>query len=330
MGKHFPIMKHLISFIGAFVISACLIAVVVWQTLGPAGNVADELVLIVPQPADGFDAASELKKLKLIKNESAFRLFMDTFASGKSVVPGGYRLNPTMTAWAIVTKITGTPQFVWVTVREGLRKEQIGELVGTKLGWTPAQEAEWNAYNNESLEYREGVYFPDTYLLPSDEPVDLVAKRFTDNFNTKMAPYIDKFASQNVKWTTAVKIASLIERESGGDSDKALIAGIIWKRLDIDMKLEIDATLQYIKGNSEDGWWPRPLSADKFLESPYNTYRNKGLPPGPISNPGIKAIEAVLNPAETDCIFYLHSSDREIHCAETYAEHLENIETYLR
>lgn len=330
MGKHFPIMKHLFSFITAFVISIGIITLVVWQTLGPAGTSADGLVLIVPQPADGFDTASELKKLNLIRNESAFRLFMDVFAVGKSVVPGGYRLDPTMTSWAIVNKITDVPQFVWVTVREGLRKEQTGELLGTKLGWTPAQEAEWNAYRNDSSEYREGVYFPDTYLLPTDEPVSEVARRFIDNFNTKMAPYVDKFTAQNVKWTTAVKIASLIERESGGDSDKALIAGIIWKRLDMDMRLDIDATLQYIKGNSEIGWWPRPLPADKFLESPYNTYKYKGLPPGPISNPGIKAIEAVLNPAETDCIFYLHAPDREIYCAETYEEHKENIEKYLR
>lgn len=323
-------MKHLVSFFAAFVIALGTISVVVWQMLGPVSSSTEGLVLIVPQQTDGFDVASELKKLSLIRNESAFRLFMDIFAAGKSVVPGGYRLNPSMTSWAIVSKITDTPQFVWVVVAEGLRKEQIGELIGTKLGWTAAQEAEWNAYRNDSAEYREGVYFPDTYLLPSDEPVSEVARRFIDNFNAKLAPHLDKFTAKNIKWTTAVKIASLIERESGGDSDKALIAGIIWKRLDTDMRLEIDATLQYIKGNSEDGWWTRVVPADKYLDSPYNTYRNKGLPPGPISNPGLSSILAVLNPEETDCLFYLHSSDREIHCAETYEEHLENIDTYLR
>ncbi len=322
-------MKSITSFFIAFLMSVLLIGIGVWNVLGPVGGTT-ETVFVVPQVTDGFDVPESLATQKLIRNETMFRFFMDVFAAGKTVVPGGYRLRPSMPAWTMVSKLTNVPQFVWVSIREGLRKEQIGEIVGAKLGWTYDQENEWNRYKNNSAEYREGVYFPDTYLLPSDEPVPAVADKFIARFNEKMNPYIDKFTAKNIKWTTAVKIASLIERESGGDSDKALIAGIIWKRLDIDMRLEIDATLQYVKGNSEDGWWQRPLSADKFLESPYNTYRNKGLPPGPISNPGIKAIEAVLNPEETDCIFYLHSSDREIHCAETYAGHLENIDTYLR
>lgn len=323
-------MKHLISFVLAFVISLGAISVAIWHMLGPVSKSTDGLVLIVPQLDSDFDVPGELKRLELIRNETAFRWFMSFFAAGKSVVPGGYRLHPSMTSWAIVTKITDTPQFVWVSIREGLRKEQIGEIVGTHLGWTPEQEQEWNDFNSDSVEYREGVYFPDTYLLPTDEPVPLVAKRFLDNFNTKFAPYVDKFAAKNIKWTTALKIASLIEREAGGLSDMPVISGIIWNRLDKDMRLEIDATLQYIKGNSETGWWPRVVPADKYLESPYNTYRNKGLPPGPISNPGLATIDAVLNPVETDCIFYLHAPDRQMYCTVTYEEHLENIKTYLQ
>lgn len=323
-------MKHLLSFVLAFVLSLSVIYGVVWHFLGPVSTDASEVILTVPQQAEDFNVSHALSELHLIRNEKAFGLFMSVFAAGKSVVPGGYRLNASMTSWALVTKLVNAPQLVWVNIREGLRKEQIGELLATTLGWSSEKEREWNRYNDDSVEYREGVYFPDAYLLPTDEPISAVAQRFLDNFNTKFAPYIDQFTAQDVKWTTAIKIASLIERESGGDSDKALIAGIIWNRLDKDMRLEIDATLQYIKGNSEIGWWPRVVPDDKYLESPYNTYRNKGLPSGPISNPGIKAIEAVLHPEETDCIFYLHSSDRQIHCAETYDEHLENIRIYLQ
>lgn len=332
MGKipvSYLMSKHFLSFIIAFVLSISVIGGAMWRVLGPVGTTTD-VVFVVPQQADDFDVPHELYVQKLVRNETAFYWFYTLFGSGKSVVPGGYRLNGTMTAWQMVKILTGAPQLVWVHIREGIRKEQIGELLGTTLGWTMEQEKEWNAYKNDDPEYREGVYFPDTYLLPSDEPVSAVAERFITHFNEKMSPYVDKFTAKNIKWTTAIKIASLIERESGGDSDKALIAGIIWKRLDVDMKLEIDATLQYVKGNSVDGWWGKVVPADKYRDSPYNTYMHKGLPPGPISNPGLKAIEAVLNPAETDCIFYLHSSDREIHCAETYAEHLKNIDTYLR
>jgi UPF0755 protein len=89
--------------------------------------------------------------------------------------------------------------------------------------------------------------------------------------------------------------------------------------------------VQYARGKADDGWWA-PISADdiKKIDSPYNTYQNSGLPPYPISEPGIDAILAVLNPSQTDCLYYLHDKDRQIHCAKTYEEHEANIDQYLR
>lgn len=309
-------MKFFASLFVSFILSFS----VLWYFIAPVDVNGKEIVFVVPEQQPDFEVASQVFAQGLVRNEIVFRLLL----RNKTVVPGGYRLSGSMTAWEIVTKLTNAPQFVWVTVREGLRKEQIGELLGTKLGWTSNQEAEWNKQKEE------GQFFPDTYLLPVDELVSAVAQRFLDRFNEKFAPFIDQFTTKNIKWTTGIKIASLIERESGGDSDKRLIAGIIWNRLDKDMKLEIDATLQYIKGNSEGGWWPRVVPADKYLDSTYNTYRFKGLPPGPISNPGLASIEAALNPEETDCIFYLHAPDKSIHCSVTYSEHVENIKKYLQ
>ena len=317
-------MKFFASLVAAFIFASGCIAFAYWQLLSPVAGQLRNVVFVVSQEQLDGDIPSKLLEVNLIRNVTAFQWFMTIIAPGKSVVPGGYRLNSSMSAWQIVTKLTNAPQLVWVTVREGLRKEQIGELLGTKLGWTSDQEAEWNAQKEE------GQFFPDTYLLPIDEPVSAVAQRFFDRFNEKIAPFIDQYTAKNIKWTTGVKIASLIERESGGDSDKRLIAGIIWNRLNIDMKLEIDATLQYIKGNSETGWWPRVVPADKYLDSTYNTYRHAGLPSGPISNPGLASIEAALTPEQTECIFYLHSPDKEIHCSVTYAEHVENIKNYLQ
>ena len=90
----------------------------------------------------------------------------------------------------------------------------------------------------------------------------------------------------------------------------------------------MDATLQYVKG-TENAWWPTVASKDKHIDSPYNTYKNKGLPPSPIANPGLAAITAALNPSTTDCLYYLHSNDR-IYCSKTYKEHKEKIEKYLK
>jgi UPF0755 protein len=95
------------------------------------------------------------------------------------------------------------------------------------------------------------------------------------------------------------------------------------------MTLGIDATLQYIRGDVGKGWWAPITVADKQIDSPFNTYKYKGLPPHPISNGGIPAIEAVLNPQTTDCLYYLHDKNHVTHCSVTYEEHLQNIQTYL-
>ncbi len=144
------------------------------------------------------------------------------------------------------------------------------------------------------------------------------------------APYAKEAIGQNIKWTTVINVASLIQREAAGKNDMPLIAGVIWNRLGIDMKLDIDATVQYARGDAGQGWWAPLTFAKNSLESPYNTYIHKGLPPGPIANPGLEAIRAALHPKETECFYYLHDKSGAIYCAKTFEEHKENIEKYLR
>jgi len=311
-------MKLFVSLVLVFSVVLSLFGFVGWQYFGPVGNTPDT-VFTVPQQSAGFDVPHALYTQKIIRNESAFRWLYGLFVAGKTTAPGGYRLDGTMTAPGVIRKLTAIPDFVWVIVREGLRKEQVGILLTEKLGWPKIYE----------LKGEEGTYFPDTYLLPRDESPDQISKRFLDRFNEKFSSYALEFAAQNVKWTTAIKIASLIQREAGGPADMPIIAGVIWNRLDKGMLLQIDATLQYVKGNGNDGWWPVIKGSDTRIDSPYNTYFHKGLPPTPIANPGLSAIDAVAHPAETDCLFYLHDHDRQIHCSITYAEHVENIKKYL-
>ena len=301
-----------------------------WMLLGSPQRASQPEVFSVRENTEGFDAARLLKEQNLIRNAEAFRWLFTLVTPNKIIVSGGYRLDRNMNAWQVMRAVTGKPQLVWVTVREGLRKEQIGELLVSALGWSVNAQEQWDTvYADTKPEYTEGVYFPDTYLLPLDETVQQIAQRFIDRFNEKFAPYFDKFQKKDIKWTTALKIASLIQREAAGPQDMPLIAGIIWNRLDRGMKLEIDATMQYTRGKHETGWWGSIDLAQKRSDSPYNTYIYKGLPPTPICNPGVAAIDAVLNPRETDCLYYLHSSDKQIHCATTYTEHKANIREYL-
>ncbi len=129
-----------------------------------------------------------------------------------------------------------------------------------------------------------------------------------------------------------VTIASLIEREARHAEDRPLVASVIVNRLEIGMALNIDATVQYILGyqQNEKSWWKRNLTfADLEINSPYNTYTNPGLPPGPIANPGIAAIEAAVNPAETDYLYYLSDENGVNHYAETLEEHNQNKAKYI-
>ena len=249
-----------------------------------------------------------------------------------SIEPGGYRISQSMNARELVIVLTSEPQLKWITIPEGLRKEEIGERLAKELHWSNEELEKWNTtYTAMQYDYREGVYFPDTYLIPTDENGLDTAKRMINRFNERFAGYPEEFTAKNIKWTTALTLASIIQREAAGPHDMPLIAGILWNRLDQNKQLEIDATVQYARGKTENDWWsPIKGSDTRSIESPFNTYLNKGLPPHPISNPGMDAIEAVLNPEATDCIYYLHDSEGIIHCSESFAEHELNIDQYLR
>lgn len=244
---------------------------------------------------------------------------------------GGYRISPEMSTWAVASALVGDPPLQWVTIPEGLRKEQIADRLKDKFHWDIAErDAFLNASVVKPYDLQEGYLFPDTYLIPTDETPAQMHQRFINRFNEQFEPYFQPLRDANIKYDTAVKLASIIQREAAGTHDMPLIAGILWNRLEITMKLEVDATLQYARGDVGDGYWAPITPAGKAIDSPYNTYMYSGLPPQPISNPGIAAIGAVLNSEETDCLFYLHAPDRSIHCSVDYAGHLENIETYLR
>lgn len=283
---------------------------------------------IVPRDR-GVDVSRLLGDQKFIRSALILKLFLGFH--GGSVIPGGYKLSKAMNVWEIVAVLTQAPYMRWATVPEGLRKEGISELLSAALLWPDSRESEFlNAYKTVGENYKEGYYFPDTYLVPVDESGADVAKRMINRFNENFAPYYAVFLKENIKEGTAVKIASIVQREAAGHDDMPLVAGIIWNRLLQNMKLDIDATLQYTQGKVGDSWWAPIHGPDaRKLDSPYNTYTHSGLPPTAISNPGLAAIEAVLHPAKTDCLYYLHDKDGQTHCSKTYEGHKKNIEQYL-
>ncbi|MES2408715.1 MAG: endolytic transglycosylase MltG [Patescibacteria group bacterium] len=220
------------------------------------------------------------------------------------------------------------PTVRYVKVAEGLRKEEIESALDDKFAWDATDTADFLGHDEFRQNKFEGKYYPDVYLIPRDASGAEVKQMMNERFAKNYAEVKSGISTSTISTDRVLAIASIIQREAAGKSDMNLIAGIIWNRLFAGMPLQMDATLQYVKGVEGD-WWPDVLSKDKKLDSPYNTYQNKGLPPSPIANPGLAAITAALNPQKTDCIYYLHSKG-QIYCSKTYAEHLKNIEKYLK
>ena len=325
-------MRAMFKYLLILLVFLSAVTITGYLNLGPVGGSSGETVFVVPEDNYDFNVPQKLKNQNLIRNEKAFEFIFNNFAPSKAVSPGGYKLNSNMNSVKILQRITGKPDFVWFSTTGCLRKEQIGEKIAGVLNWTDSELETWNTlYSYKNKDYYEGVYYPDKYLLPVGGSAADISKLFIDNFNQKFSPFANQALSKNIKWTTVLKIASLIEREAGGKSDMGIISGIIWNRLNSGMPLQIDATMQYTLGKKENGsWWGSVDVSEKQSDSPYNSYKYKGLPPTPICSPGVDAIEAAINPEDTDCLYYLHDSLGKIHCSKTYKEHLANIREFLR
>lgn len=296
---------------------------------GPRDSHATQKEFIVPEGEEMYSIVKSLKEQGFIRSQTAFTIALGAVNHGARIRPGGYTISASMDALSIAGILGKPPYLVWFSFPPGWRKEQIANRLVTQLNWTPEQKEEWLTIDTaKSASYTEGVFYPDTYLIPSAQSPAQVADRFVDRFQEVFAPYASQAAQEGRKWTDVLTMASLIQREAGA-TDMAIVSGILWNRLDKHMLLQVDATLQYIKG-TDGNWWPVPLSADKYIESPFNTYLHTGLPPHPIAEPSLAAINAALHPQKTSCLYYLHDPKGIIHCSDTYQGQVKNVNKYLK
>ena len=268
-------------------------------------------VAIVIEKGTGLaEISNKLKKEEFIRSKYAFALYARAFNKSKKIKYGKYLFNEPVSVFALAGRLTkGEFGFkpIKVTVAEGLTAKEISELFGDFENFD--KEEFWGKTIN-----LEGYLFPDTYLFLPFAETEQIIGTMTDNFKKK---------ASNVGKDIVI-MASLIEKEVPDSGDRKIISGILWKRLELGMALQVDAVFPYITGSR------KILSDDLKIDSLYNTYLYKGLPPGPISNPGLDAIDAARNPQETPYLYYLSGNDGKTHFAKTFAEHLRNKEKYLK
>lgn len=293
-----------------------------------------EIEFIIKPGEKVYEIAQHLKEARLINSPTLFKIYVKLNGLAVNLQAGRYKIRRNLSLVEVVDLLRHGRFDIRLTLPEGWRREEMAVYIA-------------EAFKSQNLNFRatefleltkgmEGFLFPDTYDVPYNIEVPVLVKLMRDNFDRQVDDVVRRdLGKQNLSLEQAVIIASIVEREAGDDKDRTVIAGILLKRLRSDWPLEADATVQYAMALSNppaDGksWWPKFIGSQEVkIDSPYNTRKNRGLPAGPISNPGIASIKAVVYPLETSYWYYLTDRAGTTHYAKTLEEHESNTEKFL-
>ena len=336
-----------------------VVGAVAWAVAGTPGSVLQEeptipalptptgrdFVTVPVQQGEGAGEAGErLEEAGVIRSARHFRILVALMGVEDELVAGDYEFDRGLPALTVIGRLRrGETLPLTLTVPEGLRSEEIGELLEEKgiVRAADFRQALAGTYDFAFLGDRpagagpEGYLFPATYGFSRAVTAEGVVRQMLAAFDQQVAPELRQEAeARDLTLHQLVTLASIVEREAAKPEERPLIAGVFLNRLRLGMPLEADPTVQYAVAADpasveRSGWWKKALTAsDLQVPSPYNTYVHAGLPPGPIANPGLASIEAVARPAETDFLFFVARPDGSHVFARTLEEHRRNVEEY--
>lgn len=275
------------------------------------------------------EISDDLQKLKIIKNNYFFRIYVIVSGNNGKIQAGKYLLSSNMSISRIVDKMAkGDVIKEKITILEGWNLNDIQEYLQEKKVCNKEDflEIASKNFSNEFIFLEdkpknldiEGYIFPDTYEILADENCELIIKKTLLNFQKKLDQKLqDEIIRQKKSIFDVVVLASIIEKEVRTKEDKQIVAGILNNRLESGMPLQVDSTINYITGKNDPG----VLIKDTKIDSLYNTYLYAGLPKGPISNPGLDSILAVIYPEENNYFYYLSTKDGKTIFSKTLEEH---------
>jgi UPF0755 protein len=305
----------------------------------------DTSVTFVVEPGESAATiAARLEELGLVTDGELFRMFIRYNEIDANLEAGEYVLRPNMTMAEIAETLQHARiEEVTVTIPEGWRAEQIAQML-TKENILDGDEflalvregkfdysLVWDRPEESSL---EGFLFPETYRIPAQAEAKDLIERMLSTLDERFTPGMRRLATERgMTVYEVITLASIVEREAVMAEERPLIAGVFLNRLEEGMYLRADPTVQYAKGyDATTGQWWAPVIVEDWeaVDSPYSTYLYPGLPPGPICSPGLSAIQAVLEPVDTEYLFFLAKGDGSHAFATTYEEHLQNQEIYQK
>lgn len=315
-------LKRYVWWTCSFVVAITIVGGYTLVFAPPTDFPSDSIVAVV-RGTPVSEISKQLSDSGIIKYPVVLSLILRVSGASLSVKSGAYLFKSPENIFAVANRLVsgeyGLPP-VRITFPEGVTVLDISKKVADALPLVSAQEI-------ISLgKSQEGFLFPDTYIFTLDATVESVVTAMLANFDVKTAPLSTDIKASGHSIADIVTMASLVEKEVRTNENKRIVAGILWNRLERGMPLQVDAVFGYIFNRDTYS----PSFSDLKTESPYNLYLHKGLPPGPICNPGLESIQAVLYPTKTNYLYYLTGSDDLMHYARTYDEHIANQNKYLR
>ncbi len=266
--------------------------------------------------------AADLAGKNIIRSPFWFKVFSVLSGGTKGIIAGDYVLNTKNNVIVLADRLANADyrlEQIKITFPEGLSIFEVAKTVSTKFPKITEGDFVAKAKN------LEGYLFPDTYFFEINVDEEVIIKALQDNFQKKILSISDLFKNFNKKESDVIKMASIIEEEARTMETRQIIAGILWRRLALEMPLQVDASFKYINGKGT-----KDLTLDDLkIDSPYNSYLYRGLPPTPICNPGLDSITATLTPVKTDYLYFLTDKEGNMHYAKTFAEHVLNKQKYL-
>ncbi len=297
--------------------------VVAWMFFVPPLSFQQNVLIEIPEGASVVAIAEEFEEQGLISSPFLLKVLFKVTSSDDDVQAGPYLFTHPVglvELWYRLSHGISGIGVISITLPEGFTTRQMADRFDKNL---PEFD---KALFLEQTQLQEGYLFPDTYAFIQTATTDDVIQTLSYTFTKKLESLNDEILAFGRPVHDVVTMASLLEREGKTLEDRQMIAGILWKRVDEGMALQVDAVFGYIFERETF----HPSFEDLEIDSPYNTYTNPGLPPGPIANPGLESLRAAVTPTESEYWYYLTGDDGTMHYATTFEEHKENKAQYLK